>query len=429
VPSTPDVNALVAAVKNDRVDASYQFRLLSKREQVGLVQHATVEHRYDILTLVPDATPLVQALSVPDLYVLVDHEHMNSRIQSILEVATPEQLRGVMDFSCWEGDEPDPDTVLDWFEWLVSLSDDQLRDRLRTLDASFVASAIGPYMTPSASGNLAGGFTVIATKVDALPDAFSYDEPAIEYFAARLYDVDLELFDEIITRIFKDDWTEYRGTDAAMPDQVGEATHLRAARLRELELRDTYEARTDLLQPLELHLPLSLPVPMQNLPVPLTSQPMLDAMTEATGDAALTSEWRIRLARLAGDIVMARGGNPANRRDLEYATGFAQASVNIALDALSGGSPYLAVVMAETWSWRDLFRAGNTLLERLRWRVDSIDDSAIPTAELHTMLDGLFRVPMRVWDPVADEYRLPQYIAELQRAHRAIHSIQTKTVR
>ena len=418
-----NVHTLISAVSTNRIEASSRFKAIERSDQVDLVRSASVEQRYDIITLLDDARPLVEALSVPDLYVLVSHEDMNSRVQSLLEVATPEQLRGVMDFAVWNGDEPDEDAVLDWFEWLMSLPDDTLADRIRTLDPAFLATVLGPHLEVCPE-HTPGEFTVIATKIDALPTAFEYDDAMWEWFVYRLYEVDLELFDETMNRIFRDEWTEYRGTKRSLSDQLGEAAHLRARRLRDLELGDTYESRVDLLQPLEIHLPKVPHIGVSDLPVTIPVQSIFDRVINAATEPEVVSRWRISFARLSSDVVMARKGNPANRRDLERASDFAKSSLSVALDTLAGGCESMAYAIAMTWDWRDLFRVGNTLLERLRWRVDSIDQSDVPDGDMRVELSGLFRTPMRVIDPHTGEHRLPLFANELARAHRMIHEIQ-----
>ncbi len=420
---TETIQDLIPTMRSDRVEASYAFRLLPVTEQIDFVRNAPVADRYDVITLAEDATPIVQALSVPELHALVRHETLQSRVQSLLEVASAGQLQGVMDFSCWENDLPDERSVFEWIEWLMGLSDDALRERLSILDAAFLASVLGPHVEV-APENGPGEFAVIATKIMALPTGLSYDDASVEWFFYRIFEVDRGLFDELIDRVFRDDWTEYRATHGAQSDQLSEAAHLRAQRLRELELGDTYESRAELLQPLEVRLSRSPRTLNTKLPVAAPSEPILDTLTRIVDDPETLTEWSVSLARLAGDVLMARGRDPGDPREYARAVAFTRSAVNVALDSISGGSPWFAISIVHTWGWRALFRVGNTLIEKLRWRVDSIDESEISREEDRVLLEGLFSVPMKVYDMHARSYRLPQFAVDLRRVHRAIHNIQ-----
>lgn len=417
------IQGLIPIMRSDRIEASYTFRLLPVTEQIEVVRDVPVADRYDVITLAEDATPLVQALSVPELYALVRHETLQSRVQSLLEVASPNQLQGVMDFACWENDLPDEQSAFEWIEWLMGLPDEAVRKRLSVLDAAFLGSVLGPHVE-AAPENAPGEFTVIATRIMALPTGLSYDDASVEWFFYRIFEVDRTLFDELIDRIFRDDWTEYRATHGAQSDQLSEAAHLRAQRLRELELGDTYESRAELLQPLEVRLSRSSRTFDNQLPAVVPTEPMLDTLAQIVDDAETMTEWSVSLARLAGDVLMARGRDPGDAREYARAVAFTRSAVNVALDSISGGSPWFALSIVNTWGWRSLFRVGNTLIEKLRWRVDSIDENDILREEDRVLLEGLFKVPMKVYDVQTRSYRLPQFAVDLRRVHRVIHAIQ-----
>ncbi len=423
MPEENTATNLLAVLDSNPEDAMYRFRLMPGGEQVDLVRSAPADRRWDVITLAEDAAPLVRALSVPELYAVANAEDIDGRLGTLMAVTTPEQARGVMDFACWTGDEPAEEDAFPWFRWLMELPDADAADRLRVLDPSFIAAAIGPHVTRAKNAG-PGEFVVVATRVDALPTGLDFDDDLVEWIVQRIFDVDHELFDEVVNRIFRDEWTGHAATHAGLADQLAEAAHIRAQRLRALELGDTYEARAELLQPLELHLPRSTRPISSLLPARVPRVPMLDAVSQITEDPHRGAEWSTALARLVGDVVMARGGNPSSRGDVERATEYTRSAVNLALDALSGGSPWFAVSLVEQWSLRDLFRAGNTLVERLRWRVSTIVEDDIEDERDRVQLVGLFRTPMRVYDAGIDDYRLPQFVVELTRAHRIIHAIQ-----
>jgi len=420
-PAPTDAAALLTIADADRTLAADLFRGLSRRERLEFVRSTPLERRYDMITLADDATTLVRELAVSDLYALIRHDGRD-RTGSLVECAAPEQVRGVMDFACWRDDVPDDENALAWLTWVSDLADGPCAERLATLDAAFLATVLGPHVR--ISDDAVGEFLVVETRVDALPTGLDYDDEDVERIMYRLYEVDHGLFDEVVNRVFVDEWTHDRGTHGGLRQQRAEAAALRATRLRALEVSDTYEARMDLLQPLEIPLiPRDRPF-LSVLPdvAPRTSP--IDGLLAATDDPGLLGRWRDALARLAVDVIMARGGDPGDSAALRRSLGYVRSAVSVALDALAGGSREMAPVLAVTWDWVDLFRAGHTLVERLRWHAGTIPPAAMERAENRVWMAGLLRSPLRVYDPATASYRLPDRAADLIRAHRVLYAIQ-----
>jgi len=417
---TGDTNAhadLLAILAADRTQAIALFKRLSPEEQVALVRKTPVHRWHDVLTLADDCTPLVRALSVPELHRLVSLEDL-WHARELMATASPEQVRGVMDFSCWRGDDLEEQESLTWLEWLAELADDAFAERMATLDAAFLASVLGPHMRPEPEEP--GEFLVYSTWVDSLPRAFAYDDQLVEQLVYRLYHVDVALYDEVINRIFRDEWTHERATHGGLADQMAEATERRARRLRKLRVRDTYESRIDLLRPLEVR-----PAPRgrrfaTSLPEVVVNTSLLERVLARTDDPDRLRRRQEVLAKLAGEVLMARGGDPGNTNELQEAADVLKSAVSLALDALSGGSLAMAEAFAEAWRWSDLFRVGHTLLEHLRARVAAHDPEKVLCGRESLWLAGLLEVPMRVYDPFTGGYRLPDRLADLVRAVEAL---------
>jgi len=408
---------LLAVIEVDRSRAVTLFKQLSPEQQLTLVRSVPLEQQYDVLTLADDATELVQSLSVPELHTLITHEGLHN-IGALVKAATPEQTRGVMDFSCWRGEDIDEGTAYDWLAWLNTLTDEEFVERVNVLDPSFVASVVGPHMEVDTSQG--GLFAVYDTKVKANPHGFDFDDTLVENVMWRLYALDDVLFNDLLNRVFADERTHDRATRAGLEDQLAEAQTERARRLRKLDLDDTHESRVDLLRPLVVRPAARGRRFSTSLPERVNPVPMFDRIINLVSDPNAAINWRNELAQLGVKVLMAHGGNPGERRQLREATQVAASALNVALDALSGGSVFMAEVIARTWSWVDLFRVGNTFVERIRAEAIVMNPETLIRKENAAWLLGLIETPVRVYDPTRGAYRHPNCIADIVRAHREI---------
>lgn len=406
-------------LETDREHAALAFRQLSRERQADLIRRAPVEHWYDLITLTEDATQLVQSLSVPELYRLASAEDLD-KSALLLATASPDQVRGVMDFSCWRGDRIDRRESVRWLEWLASLPDEAFAERATALDAAFLASVLGPHMTVAAPADFPGEFTVYRTGIYSIPTAFRYDEQLLEWLVQRLYECDRLLYDEVINRIFRDERTHERATHAGLREQLSEAQERRARRLAELRLQDTYGARVDLLRPLEVRIAERGRHFSTVLPESVPRRSLLDRMLRSEQDSNRQETWRGLLGQLVVHVVIARGGDPASPRQMHEAAEATNAALSVALDTLSGGSVFMAGVIGATWEWGDLFRVGHTLLENLRSRTAGLNLDEFRRGPLSKRLRGLQDTPLRVYDASLDGYRLPETIGDILRAMQAI---------
>ena len=169
---------LVSAMDADRPLAVARFRSMSLDEQLTAVRGAPDQRRYDVITLADDCTEIVQQLTPQEVYRIVSEEEL-WRVGAMVSTATPDQLQGIMDLSCWKGDALDEEGALVWLDWLCGLPDQELAERLRAIDVDLLASVLAPHMTVTAGNPLAtgqtpeGGFVVYQGRITSTPGAFS----------------------------------------------------------------------------------------------------------------------------------------------------------------------------------------------------------------------------------------------------------------
>jgi hypothetical protein len=417
-------NVLVALIDVDRDLAVERFRQMPHDEQIALVRSAPQSSRYDVLTLADDATGLVRALQVPELHALVRHEEIE-RVGSLVACTTPEQMRGIMDFACWSGDELDGVATESWLRWLIELPDSEFALRVEALDPALMAGAIGPSMELAGDGP--EPVTIYATHVHATPGGIAFADGFVEQFVVRLFEMCREVFDDLVDRIFRDGWTLEPGTKAGLADQIGEAAHERSVRLRTLKVRDTYGSRAQLLRPFEIRPARRGRPRATNLPEIISPRSPLDEALDWLPTGNASDAWVLETEQLTLDVVMARGQDPTDAQTVAEAAGYVHAALSVALDTLSGGSAPMAAIYAATWACVDLFRAGNTLIERTRAKVSAVDleramsgpqsvwlEAAIADGDrllVHDAREGLRRLPNRL----ADLLRIDDALARVRK--------------
>ena len=415
--STDATQSLLVTMSRDRSGAALQLASMTRAEQVQLVRSLPVSNRYDVITLLDDCAPLVRELGPAEVYSLA-HEHGLEQSGAVLASTSPDQLKGIMDLGCWRGDSLDRDQAMDWLGWLLTLPDNEFRERVLALDATLLATVIGPDVVVGSDENAfssaraPSAFTPESIERGISPGMFSYHSESAERMVHRLYEVADEVYTTVLTLMCSDDWSDQGATASTLQACLSEAEAKRSDRLERANLPDELGARVRLLRPLV--------VPRQRsfnrgttLPSVRVRISLLERIREFTPFDESLTQWSEQLADVATGVVQIRGGDPGDPRVLASALRKATAYVSVGLDLASGGSVAFAAVLADTWQWSDLYRAGYTYIKPVKERAEAIGPERLLKGDRALWCGGLLEEPMHVYEPAADNYRLPVCTADI----------------
>ena len=432
VPAVTDVRSLINDPRNladgeKRELAALSFAELSRPEQLDLVRSVPVESRFDVLTLAEDCTPLVHEMTPQEIYAIVSDKELQHS-GSIAAAASPKQFVGILDIACWRGERLAGEQSVEWLTWLSELPDELFVERVRELDTSFLASILGPHMKVVSAVNpfdpqpsADGGFLAYQGSIYSTPGAFEFDDVEVELLVKRIYEAAYDIYEDMVQRTFADPWMGIGTKPKGVRTQRSEAAFLRARRMQQAGLPDDIEARVRLLQPIEVDLPRGRgPESFRGMLAPLDPSPITERMGAFSGGEETIAKWQESLAWVASQLVVARGGDPGKSSDLRRALKTSQAFISVALDALSDGCAPWAAVIASTWDWSDLFRAGWSMAAPVRERAVSIGEDLILRGERKLWCAGLFEKPITVYDVVLRDYRLPNRASDIQRLARML---------
>jgi hypothetical protein len=335
----------------------------------------------DLILSAPEAERLVQSFSPETLFYTLK-EIGQADAGDLLEMALPEQIKGLFDLDCWNKDRPNLDRMREWIEAMADGGRRRIADALIELDLELVTLFMREYVRVYRLDEAQAALDVLSRNVLQL------DEQYVIEFIRR--DNVLPLVQEFIEEVFERDYDYYAslleeiywGVEAELEE---EAYAFRAARLSDrgfpdyyaaqdvfaylnprqfLEIRKNYEApsREDLLTNEELGAPeLSLVAPG---PDNSLFNAALTAGFAANGKRQLRSE----MALVTNQVLVARSidfGDPAAVREAVELT---HHFLNLGLENLTAGDLRLAIEHLRDTHLKLLFRLGVSLTIDLRKR-------------------------------------------------------------
>ena len=128
-----DARRILALARRDRAAAEKALAELSVEEQVAVVCDAPVQHRAELLGLVPAPEHVIPLLPEAEFCFTVKASGLESATW-ILEYATPEQVVASLDLDAWSGHVPDCASLDAWLDALAETSDRALLRSLHAID-------------------------------------------------------------------------------------------------------------------------------------------------------------------------------------------------------------------------------------------------------------------------------------------------------
>lgn len=332
--------------------------------------------RIEALLAADDAKELVAALPPRDLYQLV-HEAGFSDAHDLIALATPEQLRGCVDFDAWHGDRFLVMGMRPWLTSMLELGYEKVGEFWAGLDGEMRALFLARHCKAIYDLTL-GEEPVDDEELGPLitPDRF---------FALKLSapdDESLRQVKALVDDLYKADADLARHTIMAARAEVGAELEEDALRWRQGRLADLGFIPVD--EALQMFAPLTLDKitvdehtadlalsadDVGYLPIPALEEVLRRSfLARAIGRIADTEHaTRIEaaLVLIVNGVLSAAGARPDHPEVLRRAGAYAAATVSLGLESVSRGDLARAEAALRSVAPSRLFRAGHTITQSL----------------------------------------------------------------
>jgi hypothetical protein len=376
----------------------------------------------------PAAAAIVPQLDVEELYYLVRSVGPEDAID-LLRLASPEQIRGCLDFDVWDRDRVRPARALAWLHLLEELDPPRLAAAVRGLDDELIAITIGRHAVVHDRTLDEAPDPHIRHPVWPSPDGTflvelvtSHAEAArtLERVLDKLYKGDPDL----ARRVLQDaKW----GVDAEMEE---EAYRWRSARMADLGFVDYYEALEVYrwIDPAKVKLDAPPPGPSvvdagepESLPLPL-GDPMgedsfLGRVLATIDDPRLLGTLAPALVSLVNRVLSADRIDPADVDTVRTVAARARDTLSLGLEYLAGDEIGRARGVLATAPLILVFRVGYALTAALQRRAQPLhrDGMHFDEPDLEPLVEPRPLFPGGLDDPPVSGARPFRSLADVRR--------------
>ncbi len=386
----------------------------------------------------PAAASIVPRLGVEELYYLVRSVGPEDAVD-LLRFASPEQIRGCLDFDVWDRDRIRPARALAWLHVLDELDPARLADAIRGLDDELIALTIGRHAVVHDRSLDEAPDPEIRRPVWPSPDGMFLVEMVTSHVDAA------RTLERVLERLYKGDQDLARrvlqdakwGVAAEMEE---EAFRWRSGRMADLGFVDYQEALEVYrwIDPARVRIdaPPESPdavagVEPEALPLPLGEQmgedSFLGRALAGIDDPRLLGTLAPYLVSLVNRVLAADRIDPADVDMVRSVAARARDTLSLGLQFLSGDEIGRARGVLATAPLLLIFRVGYALTTQLQRRAQPLhrDGVGFDEPDLDALVElrplfpgGLDDPPMagpRAFRTVADVRRVEGWLAELER--------------
>jgi hypothetical protein len=382
---------------------------------------------------------VVAAMPIQDLYYLI-HEVGITDAQELVELATPEQVQGMIDLDAWQGDHFDTQLVRPWLTALVEAGHEKLTAVWRELDPELTALLIQRWTR------------IYNIVEEELPDD---EEPPFFPTPDRFFMVKITAEDDGDVRLVERllDWL-YRGDAAQARHTLRQAASEPTAELEEMSYRwragrladlgyAAYDEALEVYRPID---PASVkpgeasqesPLDNQRLPAPLAGPAVgtgfLARVLAKITDTTEASRLETALVMLLNRVLAADRVPPGDTTAAVAGSARAAATLSLGLETLARGDVDRGVAALSRVSLTRLHRLGHTvtlqlgrLLAALGARAARLDE---PYASIATALRGARPSYARLLDDPPETGTRPiATLEDMRRATLALTRVAAQTV-
>ena len=334
------------------------------------------EKRVDALISSPNAAASVQALSVPDLFYLVNEVGLSDCVE-LISLCSPAQVQGCIDMEIWDRDQPIIEAFLPWLAVIQENGYEFLAKTWDGLDPELAA------LTLARTCCIYDKSLGESCPEEEEREYFETPDTFFEIVITTDDEVSTKLVHTIIEDLYRGDMLLARHTlMSARSEPIAELEEMsyrwRSGRMADLGYVDFYEA-LEVFRPIapnsvtigedKTRRPQDNLYPTSQLPKPVM-QPVLDrgflsqaiALLESEDDRLQIQE---SLLHLVNRVLAAGNIAPSNAEALTLAATHALATLSLGLEYISSGKLDDAARALESVSLIRLHRLGYTLSLRL----------------------------------------------------------------
>lgn len=389
--------------------------------------------RMDALLESADPAAAVAALSVPDFYFLVKEVGL-ADAGDLVELATPQQIRGCLDLEVWDRDRVQLEAAAPWLLSVIETGPDKLAETWAGLDAELRAL----FLARSA-------IVIDHSMGEELPDeeerpAFSTPDTFFTVVVTAEREDEIRLVYRLIDDLYRVDQELARHTllssRSELPSELEEMSYRwRSGRMADLGYADFYEA-LEVFRPLDpdsVRMDEATAEPPEaaatdearaaGLPAPV-AEPIagtfLARALEQVADAAEAERLEAALVHLVNRVLSALRVRPGDEEGVRSATAAAAATVSIGLEHLCAGKVDRAPAALAAVSLTRLHRLGHSLILRLGRMARLLAPRSLTAGEpSQSVLEALLRArplfPTALDDPPGADLRAFRQMADLRR--------------
>jgi hypothetical protein len=345
--------------------------ILLSRFAPAAVAARRATRRLDVILADPDPEARVAALPVQDLFHIIQDVGIEDA-HDLVALATPEQIRGLIDLDAWRGDLVDDAAVLPWLEAVIAAGPEKLAAVWRELDSELTALLLGRWVR------------VYNLHEEEVPD---WEEPPFvptpdRFFMLKVIaesDEIARLVGVLVDRLYRVDAELARHTIRAAASEAGAeleemAQRWHNGRMADMGYADPHEARA-IYQPIDLATiqigenSADVPAEAMTLPVvlegPALRQPFLARVLGRVTQAAEAQRLEAALVTLLNLVLAAGQVRPSDSVATAAAAAAGAATLSLGLETVARGDEARGEEALATIALARLHRAGVTVVRKL----------------------------------------------------------------
>ena len=361
-----------------------EFLNLPFRQKLEFLYGLSARRKRDLILSAPEAPRLVQSFSPETLFYTLKEIGL-ADAGDLLEMALPEQIKGLIDLDCWHKDRPNLGRIQEWLEALSEAGRSRMAEALIGLDFELVTLLFRRYLKVH---RLEEAQQSLEVPVDLIVQFDDYY--AVEFVG---HDAGSALIQELLEEIFERDYEYfgnlmeeiYWGVEAELEEHAYQFRH---ARLSDRGFPDFFEAQNVFayLSPRQFEQIKSAHVKCSSegvltenlelldyaLVAPEQDNSLFNTALSAGFSAAGQHQLRSESALVANQVLAARAVDFGDLEAVQKTIRLTHDYLNVALEHLAGGDLRTAVEYLRDTHLKLLFRLGVSLTIDLRSRAERL---------------------------------------------------------
>lgn len=122
------------------------FHQMPLKEQLLQIHQAQGKDKYNLILNSSKPEIIVPRLHPQELYLTVNELGAQDSLE-LISLATPAQITLILDLDCWDLDTLNPESALNWLEFLANCDEEKIRQLAREMEPEILALMLGKHLT------------------------------------------------------------------------------------------------------------------------------------------------------------------------------------------------------------------------------------------------------------------------------------------